>query len=152
MPGPKHSKKPSACDRLCDCLICRSGKESECDTLATIGYFFVGSGKLDPVVFGKTQLRLILPVIKAAGLKVLSWRENVRKQGGTISLFKKASLHQVFRASNPFYILLNSSGLPCSFACEALAPLRFGHLGQHLLKQVTTNISISKALHFLQSV
>jgi len=35
---------------------------------------------------------------------------------------------------------------------EALVLLRFRHLGQHLLNQVITNISISKALHFLQSV
>jgi len=69
MPGPKHSKKASAYDRLRDYLICRSGKESECDALATTGYFFPGSGKLDPVVFRKTHPRLILPLIKAAGLK-----------------------------------------------------------------------------------
>jgi len=69
MLGPKHSKKASACDRFCGYLICRSGKESECDALATIGCFFLGSGKLDPVVFRKTQPRLILPFIKAAGLK-----------------------------------------------------------------------------------
>jgi hypothetical protein len=69
MPGPKHSKKASACDRLCGYLICRSGKESECDVLATAGYFFLGSGKLDPVVIRKTHPRSILPFIKAAGLK-----------------------------------------------------------------------------------
>ena len=61
MPGPKHSKKASACDRLCDYLICRSGKESECDALATVGYH--------PVVVRKTHPRLILPFFKAAGLK-----------------------------------------------------------------------------------
>jgi len=69
MPGPKHSKNTSVCDRLCDYLICRSGKESECDALATIGYFILGSGKLDPVVFRKTHSRLSLPFIMAAGLK-----------------------------------------------------------------------------------
>jgi hypothetical protein len=65
MPGRKHSKKASACDYL----ICRSGKETECDALAKTGYFFLGSGKLDPVVIRKTHPKLILPFIKAAGLK-----------------------------------------------------------------------------------
>jgi hypothetical protein len=69
MPGPKHSKKSPACDRLCDCLVCRSGKESECDALATVRYFFPGLGKVDPVVIRKTYPRLILPFIKVAGLK-----------------------------------------------------------------------------------
>jgi hypothetical protein len=69
MPGPEHSKKACACDWLCDYLICRSGKESECDAIPTVGYFFLVSGKLDPVVIRKTHPKLILPFIKAAGLK-----------------------------------------------------------------------------------
>lgn len=65
MPGPKHSKKAYACDYL----ICKSGKESECDALAKTGYFFLGSGRLDPVVIRKMHPKLILRFIKVAGLK-----------------------------------------------------------------------------------
>ena len=60
---PQQSMKASACDGLCDYVTCRSGKEFESsfhilyerDALATLGYFFVGSGKLDPEVIRKTH-------------------------------------------------------------------------------------------------
>jgi hypothetical protein len=59
-----NSKKASACDGLYDYLTCRSGKEfessshilCECDASATLGYFSVGSDKLDSEVIRKTGL------------------------------------------------------------------------------------------------
>jgi hypothetical protein len=73
---PQHSKKAFACDGLCDYLTCRSGKEFElsshilyeCDVLATLGYFSLGSGKLDPEVIRKTHTRSTLAFSKAVGL------------------------------------------------------------------------------------
>ena len=66
---PKHCKKGSACDRLCEYHICISEKEYECDGLAAIGYIFLGSGKLDSEVIRNTHPRSILPFIEAERLK-----------------------------------------------------------------------------------
>jgi hypothetical protein len=60
-------KKASEYDGLCDNLRCRIGKEFELsfhiffefDALATVSYFFLGSGKTDPEDIRKTYPRSI---------------------------------------------------------------------------------------------
>jgi len=50
----------------------------ESDVLATLGYFFLGSGKLDPEVIRKTDQRSILAFSKSLGLgQVFSPTENL---------------------------------------------------------------------------
>jgi hypothetical protein len=70
------TKKSSTCDRFCDYFTC-GGKEFDLsfhtlyksDALATLGYFFLGSSRLDTVVISRTHPRSILAFTKTAGLR-----------------------------------------------------------------------------------
>jgi hypothetical protein len=89
-----HNTKKSACDGVCDDFTCRSRKESdlsfhilyECDVLATLGYFFLCSGKLTHMILGNIHQRSNLAFSRQWELGTLLYshppnqRKNVRKR------------------------------------------------------------------------
>ena len=70
----QHTKKTSACNAIVSYAVVGKNLNlishilCECDALSTLGYFCLGSDKLDTEFIRKTHPRLILAFTKAAGL------------------------------------------------------------------------------------